>query len=201
MVRRCDKNIPQGLKPASLLGFFGTTEVVPFQKRICATSSREREIVNQEPNRCLVLACGNALRSDDGVGPKLAEWAAERFQQDANVRVVARQQWTPELAKDIADADSVLFVDSSTNSVPGRVSLAAVPSNRGNGTPETHHLEAHELLGLTRSLYGSMSAHAMLLTVGASSTELGETLSEPVEAALPRARGVLEKAVQRFIEN
>ena len=46
-----------------------------------------------------------------------------------------------------------------------------------------------------------MSAHAMLLTVGAGSTEMGETFSDSVEAALPRARGVLEKAVLRFIEN
>jgi hydrogenase maturation protease len=149
--------------------------------------------------RCLVLASGNPLRSDDGVGPKLAEWAAERFQKNEDVRVVARQQWTPDLAKDIAEADSVLFVDSSLNSIPGRVSLAAVASNRGNGDAATHHLEAHELLGLTRSLYGSIADHAMLLTVGAGSTELGETFSEPVEAALPRARGVLEKAVLRFI--
>ena len=151
--------------------------------------------------RCLVLACGNTLRSDDGVGPKLAEWAADRFQKNEHVRVVARQQWTPDLAKDIADADSVLFVDSSLNSIPGRVSLAAVASNRGNGDAATHHLQAHELLGLTRSLYGSMADHAMLLTVGAGSTEMGETLSEPVKAALPRARGVLEKAVLRFIQN
>lgn len=151
--------------------------------------------------RCLVLACGNTLRRDDGVGPKLAEWAAERFRDDEHVRVVARQQWTPELAREIADADSVLFVDSTVNTVPGRVSLAAVASNRGRGDAATHHLTAHELLGLTRNLYGSMAAHAMLLTVGASSTELGENLSESVEAALPRARGVLEKTVLRFLQS
>jgi hypothetical protein len=46
-----------------------------------------------------------------------------------------------------------------------------------------------------------MSAHALLLTVGVGSTDLGETLSDPVEAALPRARGVLEKTVLRFLGN
>jgi hypothetical protein len=46
-----------------------------------------------------------------------------------------------------------------------------------------------------------MAGHAMLLTVGAGSTELGEEFSEAVAAALPRARGVLEKAVLRFLEN
>jgi hypothetical protein len=41
----------------------------------------------------------------------------------------------------------------------------------------------------------------MLLTVGAGSTELGESFSDRVVAALPRARGVLEKAVLRFLGN
>jgi len=173
------------------------------------TDNREGDNLNSdlaaplhfEKANCLVLACGNTLRSDDGVGLRLADWAAERFQGDSNVHVVARQQWTPDLAADIAAADSVLFVDSSVDSVPGRVSLVAVPSNRGSGDARSHHLEAHELLGLTRSLYGSMSAHAMLLTVGAASTELGESFSEPVESAIPRARGVLEKTVLRFLSN
>jgi hydrogenase maturation protease len=159
------------------------------------------EPLHLEKANCLILACGNTLRGDDGIGPSLAEWAAARFREDSSVHVVARQQWTPDLAADIAAADSVLFVDSSVDSVPGRVSLVAVPSNRGSGDAASHHLEAYELLGLTRSLYGSMSAHAMLLTVGAASTEVGESFSEPVEAAIPRARGLLEKTVLRFLEN
>ena len=159
-----------------------------------------------EKANCLVLACGNTLRSDDGIGPRLAEWAAHRFRDDSSVRVLARQQWTPDLAKDIADAESVLFIDSSVDSAPGRVNLIPVATHRSGGDAEashlaTHHIDPTELLGLTQLLYGSMSAHAMLLTVGAGSTELGETFSDPVEAALPRARGVLEKTVMRFLEN
>ena len=156
--------------------------------------------------RCLVLACGNTLRSDDGVGPKLAEWAAERFRADSSVRILTRQQWTPDLAADIAGADSVLFVDASLNSVPGRVSLGPVPLHCNGSEPTTHHPASHhvdptELLTLTHSLYGFMSAHAMLLTIGSGSTELGESFSGPVEAALPRAQGVLEKTVLRFLDN
>jgi len=147
--------------------------------------------------RCLILACGNTLRSDDGVGPKLAAWAEERFRQESEVRVISRQQFTPELAELIAAAD---FVDSSASPPPGRVRLLPVSSRVESSTaPPSHHLKPSELLGLTRSLYGSIKSHAMLLTVGIGSTELGETFSAPVEAALPRARGILEKAVLRFL--
>ena len=150
--------------------------------------------------RCLVLACGNTLRGDDGVGPKLAAWAEERFRQNPEVRVIARQQWTPDLAEDIAAADSVLFVDASAKSPPGRVHLIPVSSRADASAPVSHHLTPNQLLGLSRSLYGSIKSHAMLLAVNVVSTELGETFSAPVEAALPRARGILEKAILRFLD-
>lgn len=157
--------------------------------------------VRNTPARCLILACGNTLRGDDGVGLRLAEWAEERFQKNSDVRVVARQQWTPDLAEELAAAESVLFVDSSVNSLPGSVNLIPVePRANHNGTA-THHLSPDELLHLAYQLYGSRSAHSLLLTVGAGSTELNENLTNSVEAALPRARGVLEKTVHRFLEN
>jgi hydrogenase maturation protease len=149
--------------------------------------------------RCLVLACGNTLRGDDGVGPKLAAWAEERFRQDPDVRVISRQQWTPDLAADIAAADSVLFVDASVKPPAGRVRLAPISSRVDPSAPASHHLTPNQLLGLSRSLYGSIKSHAMLLSVAVGSTELGETFSAPVEAAIPRARGILEKAVLRFL--
>jgi hydrogenase maturation protease len=151
--------------------------------------------------RCLILACGNTLRSDDGVGPRLAEWAEERFQENDNVRVVARQQWTPDLAGEIAAAESVLFVDSSIESLTGHVGLIPVEPHANINGSTTHHMNANELMKLAQELFGSRSAHSMLLTVGAGSTELGESFTDLVEAALPRARGVLEKAVLRFLEN
>jgi hydrogenase maturation protease len=159
------------------------------------------EPLHFEKASCLVLACGNTLRGDDGIGLSLAEWAAERFRDDGHVRVVARQQWTPDLAKDIAGADSVLFVDSSIDSAPGSVRLIPVATHPDGSTGTTHHVDPPGLLGLSRALYGSMSAYALLLTVGAGSTELGESFSDQVEAALPRARGVLEKTVLRFLGN
>jgi hydrogenase maturation protease len=61
--------------------------------------------------RCLILACGNTLRGDDGVGLWLAEWAEQRFSDQPGVRIIADHQWTPELAEDVARAQSLLFID------------------------------------------------------------------------------------------
>jgi len=151
--------------------------------------------------RCFILACGNTLRGDDGVGPWLAEWAEEKFRSEAGVRVLVRQQWTPELAEDIARAHSVLFIDCSIDSAPGSVRLVPVePAAPAQGLA-THHLGAPELLALGCELYGSLPLNAQLLTIGAGSTELCEAFSDPVKAALPEACRLLEETVLQVLTN
>ena len=147
------------------------------------------------PIRCLILACGNTLRSDDGVGPWLAAWAEQRFEPVPAVRVLSRQQWTPDLAEDVALAESVVFIDSSVESSPGEVRIRPVePAAAGPGLA-SHHISAPELLALSQELYDSVPLEALLLTVGAGSTELGETFSKSVSDALPEACNALESAI------
>jgi len=145
--------------------------------------------------RCLILGCGNSLRGDDGVGPWLCAWAERRLCSEPGVRVIARQQWTPELAEEIAVADAVVFIDCSLESPPGSVRLDDIVASSGEGAPATHTVSPPELLALARDLYGSMPKRSMLLTIGAGSTELGEEFSAPVKDALVSARQLLGRAV------
>ncbi len=147
--------------------------------------------------RFLILACGNTLRSDDGVGLFLAEWAEQRFADQPAVRILFRQQWTPELAEDIAHAESVLFIDCSVDSDPGSVRLTPVEPAADNQGLATHHSGAAELLALARDLYNSIPSNAQLLTIGAGSTELGEVFSDAVTAALPAVCRLIEETVQQ----
>ena len=154
--------------------------------------------MTQHQPRCLILACGNTLRGDDGVGLWLAEWAERRFSDQPGVRVIADHQWTPELAEDVARAQSVLFIDCSLATAPGSVHLSSVePAAAGQGI-NTHHQNASELLALARDLYHSQPQSAQLLTIGAGSIELGEGFSEAGTAALPRAYKLIEETVLSF---
>jgi hydrogenase maturation protease len=151
------------------------------------------------PVRCLILACGNTLRSDDGVGPWLATWAEERFSAEPAVRVISRQQWTPDLAHDIALSDSVLFVDCALDAGPGAVRVALVQPSRPQAALATHHTGAPELLALSQELYASLPRNAILLTMGAGSIEMGETFSPSVQAALPEACRWLENTIHQLL--
>ncbi len=148
------------------------------------------------PVRCLILACGNTLRSDDGVGPWLAAWAEERFAAEPAVRIISRQQWTPDLAEEVAHAESVLFLDCAIDSPPGKVAIAPISPATSSPALETHHVGAAELLALGKELYDSLPRNALLLTIGAGSTEMGETFSKCVNDSLPEACRLLEKTVR-----
>ena len=149
--------------------------------------------------RCLILACGNTLRGDDGVGPWLAQWANEKFGDAPGVRVITRQQWTPELADDIAGADGVVFVDCAMDTEAGTVRVTRVDAIGDAGGLATHHVDAGKLLRLAEELYGSKPGTSLLLTIGAGSVELGEGFSEAVEKALPEACALLKDAVEDML--
>lgn len=144
---------------------------------------------------CLILACGNVLREDDGFGPWLAAWAKERFRYDPRLCVLARHQWTPELAEDIAAANAVIFIDCATNSDPGLVQMKLIESSDERKDFATHQLDARQLLLLANQLYSRQPRQALLLSVGAGSLELREGFSAPVLAALPEACKLLERSI------
>lgn len=149
--------------------------------------------------RCLILACGNSVRGDDGVGPWLARWAEKRFAAEAGVRVISEQQWTPDLAEEAVRAQAVLFIDCSLASPPGSVAVEPVELAAIKPGLTTHHLNAAELLAVGREFYSSLPSHAFMLTVGAGAIDLSEEFSEPVKNALPAACQLIEETVLRMM--
>jgi hydrogenase maturation protease len=151
------------------------------------------------PARCLILACGNTLRGDDGVGLWLAECAEQRFSGQSDLRVIALPQWTPELAEDVAHAQSVLFIDCTLDSPPGSINLLPVEPAADAQVRATHHLGAAELLALARELYNSLPRNAQQLTIGAGSIGLSDKFSPAVTAALPEACRLIEETVLQWL--
>ena len=132
--------------------------------------------------RCLILACGNTLRGDDGVGLWLAEWAEHHFSNQPGVRILADHQWTPELAEDVARAHSVLFIDCSFASPPGAIKLTPVEPAASPTAAFTHFATPAGLLAGARALYGAAPG-AVLVSVAGADFGLGGEISDPVRRA------------------
>lgn len=146
--------------------------------------------------KVLIVGYGNSLRSDDGVGVAVAEALAEQYRDDADVRVMAAIQLTPELASDIADAQHVLFVDAAAEGRPGTIQKFPITAG-DTGQLQTHHCTPGALLHLADQLY-DRAADAMLLTISAESFEPGPKLSSPVEERVPDAIALAKRLVSEW---
>lgn len=132
----------------------------------------------------LVVGYGNALRSDDGLG-----WHAASLLTDdprlAGAVVVQRHQLMPELALDVSSASLVVLVDASHALPAGTLTVTQVGQASHAGTTWSHHLSPPNLVALAHELYGS-APEVFLVSAGADCFEVGDRLSDVVEAALPR---------------
>lgn len=129
-----------------------------------------------------MIAFGNPTRSDDGVG-----WhVAAQLRDDpraSGTRLLTVQQLTPELADELASADTVVFVDACIGP-PGEVAVAPVEPQAVGAW--THEIDPGSLLRLTEELHGR-APRAVAVTVGGASFEPGTDLSALVCTAVPAA--------------
>jgi|YelNatPaOPRAMG01_1025707.scaffolds.fasta_scaffold20138_2 hydrogenase maturation protease len=139
--------------------------------------------------RVLVIGYGNPLRGDDGLGIAAVEMLMGRVEAGlcdpgVAIRFKAVYQLTPEIAADLAGADFAVFIDAACDNVQGDIIHRRVLPSASALDSFSHQLTPEVLLALAERLYGR-SPEAYLYSIGAASFEYGETLSEPVRAALP----------------
>jgi len=126
----------------------------------------------QPPADLLVVGYGNTLRSDDGVGPRVADAVAALAMP--GVRALAFPLLTPELADPISQAHVVIFVDAAVDA-PREVQMRKL-APAGTSQIMAHSASPATLLALARDVFGH-APEAWLLTIPAESIGIGEELS------------------------
>jgi hydrogenase maturation protease len=146
------------------------------------------------PGRALLLACGNTLRGDDGIGWRIGCAVAQRPPCEG-LTVVFTQQLLPEHAEAVSAAEIVVFVDCSAVTAGGTIS--AVDIRPADSLPRilTHHLDPAALLRLALDLYSRTPARAVAVTVGGASFAVTDRLSKAVRSAVPRALDAVRAAL------
>ena len=137
----------------------------------------------KEEKKALIIAYGNPLRQDDGVGWRAAKHLRELFRNDP-VEVIFRQQLTPELVLSVSNSSRVVFIDSEVGNDPGAITFRDLDPAHCLSPGITHHMTPAELLAWTKILCGHLP-RATLVTITGAAFDLNEFLSPPVEAALP----------------
>lgn len=120
----------------------------------------------------LIIGYGNELRSDDGVGPKVADVVAEW--RLPGVRALGCHQLMPELAVPLAAAGRVVFVDAAKDFCS--VHVREIEPLRSTQVM-THAVDPGALLQLTKILY-QHSPLGLSLTIPAEDFSFGSNLSD-----------------------
>ncbi len=139
----------------------------------------------------LIIGFGNPLRSDDGLGWHAAKFLRGRFAPE-EAQVIAAHQLAPEMARAVADASVVIFIDAEEGATPGEVSARPVHPRAEAPRTFTHHLSPAALVACARLLF-QKTPPAHLVTVCAHEFSPGETLSRQVAEAVPAVAREVER--------
>lgn len=143
--------------------------------------------------RVLVLGYGNPLRSDDGLGWRVA---VELFRANASpdVLVLPCHQLTPDLAETASLVETVIFVDCSHKGEPGKIHSEEVRSQSGPAS-FTHDLSAAALLDLAAELFG-VCPRAYLFTICGECFDPGENFSPSVSSCIPGLKAMIRRQIE-----
>ena len=146
--------------------------------------------------RSLIIAYGNPLRGDDGLGWRVAELLSElpEIAENPLVEVVTCHQLTPELAERVSQAEGVVFVDAARGATPGTVACEPLAADPARQEALGHHFTPVRVLAYACAIFGA-TPRAVAISVTAESFELGGRLSPTVEAALPRVLALVREQI------
>lgn len=143
--------------------------------------------------RTCVIGFGNIYRRDDGLGPFIAEGLARRFGGQGVIRILVRHQLEPELADELMEAATVVFVDATIESLGRGWILQRVAPQQRLGFV-SHTVSPGWLVSLMASLSGRTPS-GWLVSVQGEDFNFGQGLSP---LAGQRAQRVI-KAMTNFL--
>ena len=143
--------------------------------------------------RVLILAIGNPMRGDDGVGWHAARALAGEHPGE-DVQVLFCEQLTPDLAEPVSASERVVFIDASAVAAAGCIASEPLSPSTEDPGSFSHEISPGCLLGWSKALYGT-APEAVLVTVGGESFETGEGLSASVAKSLPALLACVRKLI------
>jgi hydrogenase maturation protease len=141
--------------------------------------------------RSLVIGYGNDLRSDDGAGRVVADQIAAMDLPGVSVRSL--MQLTPELALEMADVDTVIFIDASVEVTETTAAEVAPPP--ADPSALSHYATPEALLSLTRTMGNNTPLRAITISIPVTDIGLGMELTPATELGVSSAVSMVKELV------
>ena len=138
----------------------------------------------------LVIGYGNDLRSDDGAGRVVADRISDLELPGVAVRSVL--QLTPELALEMAEVDTVVFVDASVE-VDTTTASPVLPDGESQSSM-SHYSTPERLLAMTASV-GTPPSQAVAISIPVTDIGLGMELTPMTAIGVDKAVAMVKEIV------
>lgn len=131
----------------------------------------------------LIIGYGNALRTDDAIGSRVAE----------AIGGMSLEQLSPELAEPISWADFLFLIDACYGETIGEIKCETVESQSSRSM--SHQSSPQALLQMAQELYGA-APRTLLITIVGANFDYGDSLSPQLQALLPELIEKIQTIVQ-----
>lgn len=147
--------------------------------------------------KSLIIGYGNPARGDDALGPLVADHieSIKSHRHWQHVDVLTAYQLQIENVMDVADYQTVLFIDAHTQCNSPYLLARCQPEEGQSYT--SHALTPDALLAVYQQVYNSAPPACYLLKIGGESFELGQSLSSSATHNLQLAIAFVEQFCQR----
>jgi len=139
-----------------------------------------------ETPSCWIIAFGNSQRSDDGIGPFVADALQQYVGEMPGVGVCKLPQLDLALLEEVQGADQLIFVDACLDELKDGVRWSPVEPELNGWALGSHHLDPNVFMGLLELLYDCKPV-AWVVSVQGRSFEFGEALSSETRISAERA--------------
>jgi hydrogenase maturation protease len=140
--------------------------------------------------RSLVIGYGNDLRSDDGAGRVVADRIGDLELPGVSVRSVL--QLTPELALEMAEVDTVVFVDASVEVI--ETTASPVVADEDGQSSMSHYSTPGRLLAMTATV-GTPPSQAVAISIPVTDIGLGMELTPMTSIGVDQAVAMVTRIV------
>lgn len=148
------------------------------------------------PELCYIVGYGNPQRRDDGLGQYVVAGLERKFMNREGLRFLVRHQLDPDLVEELREAESVVLVDATMDSLEEGWRWTRVASQLERLPVLSHTLEPGFLVGLLGLLYGREPT-TWLLAIQGDDFKLGEGLSPRAEERAHQVIAELAKFVSK----
>ncbi|HXR27751.1 MAG TPA: hydrogenase maturation protease [Candidatus Baltobacteraceae bacterium] len=143
-----------------------------------------------------VFVCGSPDRGDDGAAMTACEAVRTELPPGVHLRAVGQLDVEDLLA--VPPEATVVIVDVATGIEPGAVVELPLADLLETGTirpRSSHALEVSGVVALA-ALIGQRPLHGRVVALGGTRFALGDVLSGPVAAAMPRFASAIREAIE-----